>query len=112
MTRVRTAAFFPNADLTQSFSVRASLPGSIGADGRSESHDPNERMRWHSMLTYIAAERGYRSGWVAHKYKEKFGTWPAVRAIEPTQPTREVLSWVRSRNIAYAKAQQKAGVAA
>jgi DNA repair protein RadD len=73
--------------------------------------DPNERMRWHAMLSFIAAEKGYRAGWVAHKYKEKFGTWPAVRAIEPRQPTPEVLSWVRSRNIAYAKAKQKAGAA-
>jgi hypothetical protein len=62
-------------------------------------------MRWHAMLAYIAADRGYQSGWIAHKYKEKFGTWPPVRAIEPVQPTPEVLSWVRSRNIAYAKAK-------
>ncbi len=51
------------------------------------SSDPNESMKWHAMLTYIAAERGYRSGWAAHKYKEKFGTWPLVRTIEPMQPT-------------------------
>ena len=41
------------------------------------SSDPNERMRWHAQLSYIAAERGYQAGWVAHKYKEKFGSWPA-----------------------------------
>jgi DNA repair protein RadD len=69
------------------------------------SSDPNERMRWHSMLTYIANQRGYRSGWIAHKYKEKFGTWPAVGAVKPIPPTPEVLSWVRSRSIAYAKAK-------
>jgi DNA repair protein RadD len=67
--------------------------------------DPNERMRWHSMLTYIAKERGYRPGWIAHKYKEKFGTWPPVGAVKPIPPTPEVLSWVRSRSIAYAKAK-------
>jgi superfamily II DNA or RNA helicase len=71
------------------------------------SSNPDERIRWHAMLTYVAAERGYRAGWVAHKYREKFGTWPAVRAIEPMQPTPEVLSWVRSRAIAFAKAKEK-----
>ena len=71
------------------------------------SSDPNERMKWHAMLTYIAAERGYRPGWAAYKYKEKFGTWPPVRAIEPMRPTPEVLAWVRSRIIAYAKSRQK-----
>jgi DNA repair protein RadD len=71
------------------------------------SSDPHERMRWHAMLTYIAAERSYRAGWVSHKYKEKFGTWPAVRTIEPIKPSAEVLSWVRSRTIAWARAQEK-----
>lgn len=70
--------------------------------------DPAERIRWHGMLTYIAAERGYRAGWVAHKFKEKFGIWPAVRTIAPIEPSAEVLSWVRSRNIAFAKAKGKA----
>jgi superfamily II DNA or RNA helicase len=68
--------------------------------------DPNERMRWHGMLTHIAIEHGYKGGWISHKFKEKFGTWPATRSAQPMQPTPEVLSWVRSRNIAYAKAKQ------
>jgi DNA repair protein RadD len=82
----------------------------INKNSRSaaSAYDPNERMRWHAELTYIAAERGYRPGWAAHKYKEKFGTWPPTRAIKPISPTPEILSWVRSRNIAYAKGRQKA----
>ena len=70
--------------------------------------DPAERMRWHGMLTHIAMKRGYRSGWIAHKFREKFGTWPPVRAVASIEPSPEVLSWVRSRDIAYAKAQKKA----
>jgi DNA repair protein RadD len=71
------------------------------------SSDPNERMKWHAMLMCIAAERGYRPGWAAYKYKEKFGTWPPVQTIQPMQPTPEVLAWVRSRMIAYAKSRQR-----
>ena len=49
-------------------------------------------------------ERGYKPGWVAHKYKERFGTWPAYGAKPlPQAPSPEVRSWVRSRMIAYAK---------
>jgi DNA repair protein RadD len=70
--------------------------------------DPNERMRWHGMLTHIAGERGYKAGWISHKFREKFGIWPATRSAQPMQPTPEVLSWVRSRNIAYAKAKEQA----
>ena len=48
------------------------------------------------MLAYIAQNRGYQRGWIAHKYKEKFGTWPAWGAtVEPIEPTPEVYSWVR-----------------
>jgi hypothetical protein len=70
--------------------------------------DPAEQMRWHAMLTAIAAERGYKAGWISHKFKEKFGIWPTVRSANPIKPSLEVLSWVRSRNIAYAKQKQAA----
>jgi DNA repair protein RadD len=67
--------------------------------------DPNERMRWHGMFTFIAREHGYKPGWIAHKFKEKFGMWPASRSVTPIEPSPEVLSWVRSRNIAFAKSR-------
>lgn len=70
--------------------------------------DPAERARWHGMLTFIAVQRGYKRGWIFHKYIEKFGAGPPVYSAEPIPPTPEVLSWDRSRVIAFAKAQQKA----
>ena len=63
-----------------------------------------DRAQWHSMLAYIANERGYKRGWAAVNYKEKFGAWPPYGSTpEPIIPTPEVRSWVRSRLIAYAK---------
>jgi hypothetical protein len=70
--------------------------------------DPHERMRWQAMLAHIAIERGYKPGWAAYKFKEKFGHWPPVNTVTPREPSPEVLSWVRSRNIAFAKARQRA----
>jgi DNA repair protein RadD len=70
--------------------------------------DQMDAARWHAMLIYIASKRGYQRGWVAHKFREKFGRWPATHYITPIPPSPEVLSWVRSRQIAYAKARQKA----
>jgi Histidine kinase-, DNA gyrase B-, and HSP90-like ATPase len=46
----------------------------------------------------------YKSGWVAHKHREKFGDWPPFGPAEPPEPSAEVLAWVRSGAIAYAKA--------
>jgi DNA repair protein RadD len=68
--------------------------------------DPAEQMRWHGMFVHIARERGYKAGWAAHKYKEKFGAFPPRGSSpQPIRPSAEVLSWVRSRMIAYAKAR-------
>jgi superfamily II DNA or RNA helicase len=82
--------------------------GELGlvTNGRAHSTpaDPETRQRWHSMLTHIARERGYKPGWIAHKYKEKFGAFPNWHANpDPIPPSPEVRSWVRSRQIAYAK---------
>jgi DNA repair protein RadD len=60
------------------------------------------------MLTHIANARGYKPGWIAYKFREKFGIWPAVRSVAPLEPSLEVLSWVRSRIIAHAKAKERA----
>jgi DNA repair protein RadD len=71
----------------------------------------HDHARWHAMLTAIANERGYKPGWVGHKYKEKFGSWPVTHYPAPIPPSPQVLSWVRSRNIAFAKRQQKVSAA-
>jgi hypothetical protein len=82
----------------------AHVEGNLGlvTNGKAKAgvFDPAE---WHAMLTHIAEQRGYKPGWIAHKFKEKFGFWPTRRYVPAIEPSREVLSWVRSRNIAYAK---------
>jgi hypothetical protein len=86
--------------------VDIDVDGELGEVRRDRRVGVNQydRNEWHGMLAYIADERGYKSGWVAHKYKEKFGHYPAW-GVEPEliEPTREVRSWVRSRMIAFAK---------
>jgi DNA repair protein RadD len=69
--------------------------------------NPDERLRWHGMLTHIQQQRHRKPGWVFYAYQAKFGERPPVSHIDPIPPTQEVLSWVRSRDIAYAKAKSK-----
>jgi DNA repair protein RadD len=68
---------------------------------------PGDRLRFYAMLLGYAAERGYAPGWAAHKHREKFGGWPSSRFVTPMVPDDAVRAWVRSRQIAYAKAMQK-----
>jgi DNA repair protein RadD len=87
----------------------------VDRNGRPiKTSDPNERMRFHAMLKFIQQQRGRHPGWVFHSYRAKFGSEPPVSIyqIDPIPPSAEVLSWVRSRDIAYAKAKQKAAGAA
>jgi superfamily II DNA or RNA helicase len=80
-----------------------------GGKARANEYDRATRDRWHGMFVAIALERGYAPGWVAHKYKDKFGAWPAW-GIKPApiEPSPEVKSWARSRDIAYAKRRSAA----
>ena len=72
----------------------------------------DDELRFYRQLLYIAEERGYQRGWAAHKYREKFGSWPSWRNAESVMPDPTVRSWVRSRQIAYAKALGNAAGAA
>jgi DNA repair protein RadD len=75
---------------------------------RTTPDTPEEMAMWHAMLVYECQQRGYKDGWAAYKFKERFGQWPPRTKPEPERPTPEVTSWIRSCNIAFAKSQQKA----
>jgi DNA repair protein RadD len=84
--------------------------GELGLVARlnGKAVQPADRAQWHAMLTGIAGERGYKPGWIAHKYREKFGHWPNKGAsVTPVAPSQEVRRWVKSRQIAYAKAKDR-----
>jgi DNA repair protein RadD len=72
----------------------------------SRQYTSAEKQSFYSQLLGHAQSKGYKSGWVSHKYKEKFGVWPnGMRDIQ-TEVSFEVASWLRSRNIAWAKSKQ------
>jgi DNA repair protein RadD len=106
--RCRHCGFLPSRP-PQHLSVIDGDLGRVERDRRvmAESLD---RESWLAQLAFIQRERGYKPGWIAFKFKEKFGAWPPYGVTpDPQEPTREVRAWVRSRQIAFAKAQQAAG---
>lgn len=60
---------------------------------------------FYSQILYYARSKGFKDGYAAHKYKEKFGVYP--RGLAPTlkPPTPETLNWIKSRAIAFAKSK-------
>lgn len=65
-----------------------------------------ERAEFYRQLKHYASNRNYQRGWISHKYKEKFGHWPPsdYERLLAMPPTPSTLGWIRSRQIAYAKA--------
>jgi superfamily II DNA or RNA helicase len=70
-----------------------------------------ERQRWYAMLVWEASKRGYKPGWVNHRYAAKFGYPPGRdidRGCRPIAPDQTCRNWIRSQHIAYAKGKAKA----
>lgn len=70
-----------------------------------------ESGQWvYSQLVGYAQAKGYKSGWAYHKYAEFFGgKHPNGLRQIPVTPTPEILGWIKSRQIAAAKDQEKRG---
>ena len=73
--------------------------------GRHITGNHPDRRGFYAQLRAIAAARGYKPGWAFHKFLEKFGAHPPIewKWIDGEEPTQEVLRWVRSTNIRWAK---------
>jgi DNA repair protein RadD len=72
------------------------------------------QQRFYAEIRRVAETRGYRPGWSAHKFKEKFGHFPpfAWNSQPSATPSPATFRWVQSRNIAWAKLQTRIGGAA
>ena len=50
----------------------------------------SEKQAFYSELLGMAQERGFADGWCAHKYRDKFGVWPAKLERIPKRPGKAV----------------------
>lgn len=66
-----------------------------------------DKQRWYSALLWMARDRGYKDGWAANQYRQKMGVWPRGLVDAPVPPAPEISNWVKSRQIAWAKAKAK-----
>jgi superfamily II DNA or RNA helicase len=79
---------------------------------RREAGKANREFTWEEKRQFIAGlrayakEHGYNPGWVAHKYRTRFGVWPndaRVKDVPPQPYSEEVRRWLKSQQIRYAK---------
>jgi len=67
-----------------------------------------EQQEFYSELLFYAQLRGFKEGWAAHKYKEKFSVFPRGLSSTTKQTSNKTLSWIRSRQIAWSKSKARA----
>jgi len=69
--------------------------------------DEAAQYRFYRQLIWICDDRGYERGWAWHKFQERYGNWPNYRNPQPLPPDDATRAWVRSRQIAYARAMAR-----
>jgi len=71
---------------------------------------PDRKQHVYSQLLQVCRAKGYRPGWAANQYRAMFGVWPrGLREVEAA-PTGELLGWLKSQRIRFAKGNQKGEV--
>lgn len=70
---------------------------------------PEEKREFFGGLKQYAMDKGFKSGWASHKYKEKFGVWPnAYKDAKPVPPNDMVKGFIQYTNIKRAKSRSVA----
>jgi DNA repair protein RadD len=88
------------------------LDGELIEIGAHLAPEHQEQLVFYAELLGIAHERRWKTGWAAHKFKERFGDWPPhhfAKAVATALPSIETRRWVKSRQIAWLKAKGRRG---
>ncbi len=79
----------------------------VELDGKVKKAKKDDQQKWLSMFLGYAQEKGKSWKFVLAMFRNKFGEWPRGLIEDyALQPDYEVTSYIRSRNIAYAKSKE------
>lgn len=81
----------------------------LGRDGKRGETTQFDARFWYTHLKLYQTTKNYRSGWAANQFRSKFGVWPSRSWDYATLPEvidPQIASWIRSRQIAFAKSKQ------
>jgi superfamily II DNA or RNA helicase len=80
--------------------------GELVKVGKNAKPTALSKQAFYSQLLFVADHQDYAAGWVAHKYREKFGVWPRnMEHIVATSVSMEVLGFLKNLTIRRAKSQ-------
>ena len=75
---------------------------------KKEKYSAEYKESFYAQLIGYVQQKGQNSGAAYHRYVEKFGVGPSMLKPAAKEPSAEVLSWIKSRQIAYAKRRKAA----
>lgn len=97
------------AEVVSNVEVQAGKLQEVSKKPKNGAKFPDKEATMGQLRLY-AQQHGYNSGWASHKYRELYGVWPSKSCGMSLwyEPTPELLSWIKSRQIAWAKRQRPA----
>jgi DNA repair protein RadD len=110
---VPEGAFFPSEDEKDKDkdsprAIKADIverPGELVEFDLTLRPPKDAREAFYAMLAHVARARGYKSNWVASKFRERFGYWPNanMQRIKPAQPDPDTRLWIMEQHLEYAR---------
>ena len=84
------------------------MPRKLSRNGFIELEVKNgDPRQTYAGLLWVAESKGYKHGWVSHKFRAIFGKWPRPQSkVEPVVPSRELREWLGIMKARY-RAQKK-----
>jgi DNA repair protein RadD len=83
----------------------------LTAQRKANKDDWPAKVAFISQVRAYAEARGKSDGWVAQKYRTRFGVWPNDPRVKYAKPAAsvspEVASWLKAQAIRWAKSQEK-----
>jgi hypothetical protein len=82
--------------------------------GVKENFTMAEKAIFLAELKTYCAQHGYKPGWAARKYLDRFGVWPdwSIKNVPPAAViSGATANWIKSQNIAWAKSKRRLGAA-
>ena len=76
--------------------------------GKKRAPSRAEKQAWWSGLLSIGSARRRSVGWAKHAYRDKFGMWPKGLIEVPAPATAEMWSYVKAKDIRFAKSRGRA----